>query len=81
MRKLLYEDRKQEAHARKVMVNKLYAIFYKTSITRHWRYYGAFTTLEMAQDLTEHIKRRPRDRAIETRIEMFALAEEQEKSK
>lgn len=57
-----------------MMANKIYAIFYKTSIIEHWRYYGAFTTLEMAQDLTEHIKSRPRDRAVDTKIEIFTLA-------
>lgn len=61
------------------MVNKLYVIFYKTD-NNDWRYYGAFTTLDMAQDLTEHIKRRPSDRAIETRIELFTFAQKQEEA-
>lgn len=63
-----------------MMVNKLYAIFYKTSITRHWRYYGAFSTLDMAQDLLQHIKRRQHDRAVETKIRVFTTVEERGKS-
>lgn len=37
---------------------KLYAVFYKTNKSGNWLYYGAFTTLEMANDLAKHIKKK-----------------------
>jgi hypothetical protein len=60
------------------MVNKLYAIFYKINIDSDWRYYGAFTTLDMTNDLVGHIKRRARDRAVDTKIRVFIAGEEQD---
>lgn len=59
------------------MANKLYAIFYKTNINSDWRYYGAFTTIDMTNDLVGHIKRLARDRAVDAKIRVFTVGEEQ----
>ncbi len=57
---------------------KLYAVFYKTNKSGNWLYYGAFTTLEMANDLVKHIKKRMSVRAVETTISVFVCQKEQE---
>lgn len=57
---------------------KLYAVFYKTNKSGNWLYYGAFTTLEMANDLAKHIKKRMSVRAVKTTISVFVCQKEQE---